>query len=198
MSHSPKPETIEVQAAQAVDPAVICSPPEWLEEVIEAIGITDGVDLVKWHQDKDGDYIVEIEYGEEEMSFTAGTDGESHGADDDGTIHDMTAPSDVQWWCAGELHMRLQRAKRKIQSLEANVKDHSPIGAVSASKHEAQLEIDAANHRGMIAAATLRNELTSIKGELKHHLAAFDWMDGPEGWTESCQRLAAFIDANVG
>ncbi len=64
------------------------------------------------------------------------------------------------------------------------------------TKHEAQLEIDAANHRGMIAAATLRNELTSIKGEIKHHLAAFDWMDGPEGWTESCQRLAAFIDAN--
>jgi hypothetical protein len=65
------------------------------------------------------------------------------------------------------------------------------------TKHEAQLEIDAANYRGMIAAATLRNELTSIKGELKHHLAAFDWMDGPEGWTESCQRLAAFIDANI-
>lgn len=64
------------------------------------------------------------------------------------------------------------------------------------TKHEAQLEIDAANHRGMIAAATLRNELTSIKQEIKHHLAAFDWMDGPEGWTESCQRLAACIDAN--
>jgi hypothetical protein len=65
------------------------------------------------------------------------------------------------------------------------------------TKHEAELEIEAANHRGMIAEATLRNELTSIKQELKHHLAAFDWMDGPEGWTESCQRLAAFIDANV-
>lgn len=36
------------------------------------------------------------------------------------------------------------------------------------------MEIDAANHRGMIAVATLRNELTSIKQELKHHLAAFD------------------------
>ena len=96
------------------------SPPEWLEEVIEAIGITDGVDLVKWHQDKDGDYIVEIEYGEEEMSFTAGTDGESHGADYEGTIHDMTAPSDVQWWCAGELYMRLQKAKRSLEDLEAN------------------------------------------------------------------------------
>lgn len=66
------------------------------------------------------------------------------------------------------------------------------------TKHEAQLEIDAANHRGIIAAATLRNELASIKGELKHHLAAFGWMDGPEGWTESCERLAAFIDANKG
>lgn len=61
------------------------------------------------------------------------------------------------------------------------------------TKHEAQLEIDAANHRGMIAVAALRNELTSIKGELKYHLAAFDWMQGPEGWAESCQRLAAFL-----
>lgn len=101
-------------------PATPGSPPEWLEEVIEAIGITDGVDLVKWHQDKDGDYIVEIEYGEEEMSFTAGTDGESHGADYEGTIHDMTAPSDVQWWCAGELYMRLQKAKRRLEDMEAN------------------------------------------------------------------------------
>lgn len=101
-------------------PATPGSPPEWLEEVIEAIGITDGVDLVKWHQDKDGDYIVEIEYGEEEMSFRAGTDGESHGADYEGTIHDMTAPSDVQWWCAGELYMRLQKAKRSLEDLEAN------------------------------------------------------------------------------
>ena len=103
-------------------PATPGSPPEWLEEVIEAIGITDGVDLVKWHQDKDGDYIVEIEYGEEEMSFIAGTDGESHGADYEGTIHDMTAPSDVQWWCAGELYMRLQKAKRRLEDLEANDK----------------------------------------------------------------------------
>ena len=102
-------------------PATPGSPPEWLEEVIEAIGITDGVDLVKWHQDKAGEYIVEIEYGEEEMSFTAGTDGESHGADYEGTIHDMTSPSNVQWWCAGELYMRLQTAKRKIEDLEANI-----------------------------------------------------------------------------
>ena len=101
-------------------PATPGSPPEWLEEIIEAIDITDGVDLVKWHQDKTGDYIVEIEYGEEEMSFTAGTDGESHGADYEGTIHDMTDPSDVQWWCAGELYMRLQRAKRRLEDLEAN------------------------------------------------------------------------------
>lgn len=101
-------------------PATPGSPPEWLEEVIESIGITDGVDLVKWHQDKDGDYIVEIEYGEEEMSFTAGTDGENHGADYEGTIHDMTIPSDVQWWCAGELYMRLQKAKRRVADLEAN------------------------------------------------------------------------------
>ena len=31
------------------------------------------------------------------------------------------------------------------------------------TKHEAQMEIDAANHRGMIAAAILRNELTALK-----------------------------------
>ena len=101
-------------------PATHSSPPEWLEEVIEAIGITDGVDLVKWHQDKAGDYIVEIKYGEEEMSVTAGTDGERHGADYDGTIHEMTAPSDVQWWCAGELYERLQKARARIEELEAN------------------------------------------------------------------------------
>lgn len=102
------------------------SPPEWLEEVVEAIGITDGVDLVKWHQDKTGDYIVEIEYGEEEMSFRAGTDGENHGQDYDGTIFDMTTTDQVQWWCAGELYTRLQRAKRKIEDLEANAADVPP------------------------------------------------------------------------
>jgi hypothetical protein len=35
------------------------------------------------------------------------------------------------------------------------------------TKHEAQLEIDAANHRGMIAAATLRNEITSMREAIK-------------------------------
>ncbi len=92
--------------------------PEWLEEVVDAIGITDGVDLVKWHQDEGGDYIVEIEYGEEEMSFRAGTDGKNHGADYDGTIHDMTTTDQVQWWCAGELYTQLQTAKRKIEVLQ--------------------------------------------------------------------------------
>jgi len=100
--------------------AVPGSPPEWLEDVVEAIGITDGVDLVKWHQDKAGDYIVEIEYGEEAMSFRAGTDGENHGQDYDGTIFDMTTTDQVQWWCAGELYTRLQRAKRRLEDLEAN------------------------------------------------------------------------------
>lgn len=103
--------------------AVPGSPPEWLEEVIETIGITDGIDLVKWHQDKAGDYIVCIEYGEEEMSFRAGTDGDNHGQDYDGTIFDMTTTDQVQWWCAGELYTRLQRAKRKIEDLEANASD---------------------------------------------------------------------------
>ena len=102
------------------------SPPEWLEEIVESIGITDGVDLVKWHQDKTGDYIVEIEYGEEEMSFRAGTDGENHGEDYEGTIHDMTTTDQVQWWCAGELYMRLQKAKRRLEDLEANVTTHPP------------------------------------------------------------------------
>lgn len=75
-------------------------------------------------------------------------------------------------------------------------RDDTIYGVEYVTKHEAQLEIGDANHRGMIAAATLRNELTSIKRELKHHLAAFHSMDGPEGWRESCQRLAAFVDAN--
>lgn len=73
-------------------------------------------------------------------------------------------------------------------------RDDTEHGVEYVTKHEAEIEIDAANHRGMIAAATLRNELTSIKQELKHHLAAFGWMDGPEGWTESCQRLAKFTE----
>ena len=75
-------------------------------------------------------------------------------------------------------------------------RDDTIHGVQYVTEHEALMEIDAANHCGMIAAASLRNELTSIKQEIKHHLAAFGWMDGPEGWTESCQRLAAFIDAN--
>ena len=116
-------ETKEKPQEIPLDPggrsAVPGSPPEWLEEVVGAIGITDGVDLVKWHQDTTGDYIVEIEYGEEEMSFRAGTDGESHGKDYEGTIHDMTTTDQVQWWCAGELYERLQKAKRRIEELEA-------------------------------------------------------------------------------
>jgi len=110
--------------------AVPGSPPEWLEEIIEAIGITDGVDLVSWHQDNTGDYIVEIEYGEEEMSFRAGTDGENRGEYYEGTIHDMTTTDQVQWWCAGELYMRLQKAKRKIEEMEANadISDHADSG----------------------------------------------------------------------
>jgi hypothetical protein len=35
------------------------------------------------------------------------------------------------------------------------------------TKHEAQMEIDAANHRGMIAAATLRNEITAMQEAMK-------------------------------
>jgi hypothetical protein len=104
-------------------------PPEWLEEIVETIGITDGVDLVEWHLDQTGDYIVKIEYGEEEMSFRAGTDGESHGQDYDGTIIDMTTTYQVQWWCAGELYTRLQRAKRKIEDLEANAEGEATLPA---------------------------------------------------------------------
>lgn len=102
------------------------APPEWLEQVIEAIGITDGVDLVKWHQDPRKKYIVEIEYGEEELSFQASTDGENHGADYDGVIHDMTTTDQVQWWCAGELYMRLQKAKRRLTDLEENASNQTP------------------------------------------------------------------------
>ncbi len=80
-------------------------------------------------REKAGDYIVEIEYGEEEMSFRAGTDGESHGQDDDGTIFDMTTTDHVQWWCAGELYTRLQKAKRRLADLEANALDHPRNGA---------------------------------------------------------------------
>ena len=117
----PTPTKIMNTTERSTDLAAVPgSLPEWLEDVVEAIGITDGVDLVKWHQDNTGDYIVEIEYGEEEMSFRAGTDGENHGQDYDGTIFDMTTTDQVQWWCAGELYTRLQRAKRRLEDLEAN------------------------------------------------------------------------------
>jgi hypothetical protein len=33
----------------------------------------------------------------------------------------MTDPSDVQWWCAGELYVRLQKAKRRIEELENSI-----------------------------------------------------------------------------
>ena len=105
-------------------PATTGSPPEWLEEVVETIGITDGVDLVKWHQDKNGDYIVEIEYGEEEMRFTAGTDGDSHGVNYEGTIHDMTTANQVQWWRAGELYMSVHNTRRTIEDSKPN--DQAP------------------------------------------------------------------------
>lgn len=32
----------------------------------------------------------------------------------------MTTTDQVQWWCAGELYMRLQKAKRRLADLEAN------------------------------------------------------------------------------
>lgn len=88
--------------------------PDWLEEILGAIGLTDGVDLVKWSRDESGAYVVQIDSGEEELTFHADTDGQIHGVKLDGAIHPMTTSYDVQWWIAGEFYMRLQQAKRKI------------------------------------------------------------------------------------
>jgi hypothetical protein len=91
--------------------------PDWLESIMEAIGLTDGVGDSAWYKNDQGDYVVRLDYGEEEISFVVDTDGESHGADCDGNIFDMTDPSDVQFWCAAALYMRLQKAKKEIEDL---------------------------------------------------------------------------------
>lgn len=100
--------------------AVPGSPPEWLEDILEAINWTDGVDECRWGTNKDGIITVAIDYGEETLTFRAGSDGDCHGVQYDGSIHDMTDAEQVQWWCAGELYTRLQKAKRRIADLEAN------------------------------------------------------------------------------
>lgn len=105
--------------SEAVDQQQACSPPEWLEDILEAINWTDGVDECRWGADKDGIITVTIDYGEETLSFRAGSDGDCHGVQYDGSIHAMTDAEQVQWWCAGELYTRLQKAKRKIEDLEA-------------------------------------------------------------------------------
>jgi len=53
----------------------------------------------------------------------------------DGTIIDMTTTDQVQWWCAGELYTRLQRAKRKIEDLEANGMDERARSSTSSTTH---------------------------------------------------------------
>lgn len=93
--------------------------PEWLNDVLEAINRTDGIDDCQWTADKDGIFTVTIEYGEETLSFRAGSDGERHGVEYDGSIHDMTSSDMVQWWCAGELYGRLQRAKQRLEECPA-------------------------------------------------------------------------------
>lgn len=88
--------------------------PEWMEEIMDAINITDGIDEARWKLDPQGDYYITIEYGPELLEFQAGTDGESHGVQYDcGSIHDMTQRSQVQWWIAGELLSRLNALRQK-------------------------------------------------------------------------------------
>lgn len=58
--------------------------PEWLNEVLEAINWTDGIDDCRCEADKDGIFTVTIEYGEETLSFRAESDGERHGVHYDG------------------------------------------------------------------------------------------------------------------
>lgn len=115
--------TTDTTQEPASSRAATCSHPEWLEDILEAINWTDGVDECRWGTDKDGLITVTIDYGEETLSFRAGSDGDCHGVQYDGGIHAMTDAEQVQWWCAGELYTRLQKAKRRLADLEANNKD---------------------------------------------------------------------------
>ena len=88
------------------------SPPEWLEDIIQALEWTDGID--SWSRAQKGDdIIITINYGEETFEFTAGNDGESKGAEYDGGVHDLTDSEKVQWWIACQLYDRLQKVKRE-------------------------------------------------------------------------------------
>lgn len=90
--------------------------PEWLEEIYEALDLTDGVD--NWEaRDKDDETVITINYGEETLEFTAGTDGEQHGAKYDDGIFDLTSSEEMQWWIAVQLYMRLQKAKRDMEEM---------------------------------------------------------------------------------
>ena len=91
--------------------------PDWMEEIMDAINITDGIDEATWKQSPQGDYYITIHYGPETLEFQAGTDEESHGVQYDGSIHDMTTPDQVQWWIAGELLSRLQSLRQQHKEL---------------------------------------------------------------------------------
>lgn len=98
--------------------------PDWLHIILDAVRLTDGIDRSDWHYDPpQSEYIVEIQYGEETLSFCADSDGQDHGCWGDKGIMDLTTPSQVQQWCAMELYQRLQQAKREINRLKTHPDD---------------------------------------------------------------------------
>jgi len=88
--------------------------PEWVDLILDGIGVTDGVDDVLCRL-KGDDFLIIIKYGKETFEFIAGTDGEWHGVQNDGGIHDMTSIDQVQRWIAGELYTMLQRMKQILE-----------------------------------------------------------------------------------
>ena len=95
--------------------------PEWMEEIIDGIQITDGVDHFTWAKGEREEYSVEMKYGGEVLKFRAGTDGERHGVQYDGNVHDMTTPDQIQWWVAGELLERLNAERKRAKEREGEL-----------------------------------------------------------------------------
>ena len=91
--------------------------PEWLEDVLEAIGLTEDVDRYGWSPTDKGSRVF-IKMGQERFEFDAKFSVEGSGASYDGGVHDLTSSELVQWWISCQLYDRLQKAKGLIGELQ--------------------------------------------------------------------------------
>jgi hypothetical protein len=96
--------------------------PDWLNEILETLSLTEGVDTIDHKPARpDSDtYDITVDYGEERFEFQVESNGTEHGVNYDGSIFDITAPSAAHWYFAAELYTRLQQAKRQILELQGN------------------------------------------------------------------------------